>query len=93
MLWYVLTGLFGAFGVLCALWITVGFWLTRYRGGTVTVICPPECVEAVKRRCGFLRQLGLVQGSVLFVCGAPDMETEPERKLRQQEQEKKVDGT
>lgn len=102
MIWYVLIGLFGAFGLFAALWILLGGWLTGCRGGTVVVHCQADCAETVMRRYRFLRQLGLVRSRLLLVTDREqpmqeDSDIEmisPEQYLRRLEQERKeLDGT
>lgn len=67
MILYVIIGMFGAFGVLCALWILLGCHLTDPVGGTVIVHLAPEQVEAMVRRFAWLRNMGLVRRKPVVV--------------------------
>lgn len=58
MIWYVIFGVFAAFGVLCALWVSFGGLLTRV--GTVAILCDGSEVALV-RRYYWLRELGLTK--------------------------------
>lgn len=102
MIWYVLIGLFAAYGLFVSLWILFGAWLTGYQGGTVVVHCPEGQVEKVVRRYRFFRQLGLVRSRLVLVTEQAQSVQEdsdiemisPEEYLRRLEQERKeIDGT
>ena len=67
MIWYVIIGMFGAFGALCALWIFLGNWLTQGALGCI-VVHPPLGREAVAaRRLLWLQDLGLIQARLVIV--------------------------
>lgn len=71
MLWFVIIGFFGAFGVLCALWILLGSWLTKDGGSRVIIYPAPGHEMVAVRRFLWLRNLGLVREEVMFVSSAP----------------------
>ncbi len=101
MIWYVIIGMFGAFGLLCALWIFLGSWLTQLPGGTVVLWLSQEQIAPAVRRYRWLRALSLVRARLVIVTAAPPQEPPPdvefltlEQYLPQLEQEQKeANGT
>ena len=63
---YVLLGMLAAFGLLCAVWVVFGLWLSGSRGWVAVCFCGPEQGAAI-RRCRWLRDWGLLRGSILAV--------------------------
>ena len=66
MIWYVLLGLLAAFGLLCALWVLLGIWLTGSRRCTVVLLCGAEAEAALLRRLLWLRESGLLRCGILL---------------------------
>jgi hypothetical protein len=71
VLWYVLFGAFGAFGLLCALWTVFGYLLFPMGRGSALVI---QCgagdsakVEEALRYFSWLRGMGLYKGRLLVL--------------------------
>lgn len=71
MLWYMIIGFLAAFGALCALWVTLGAWLTEPAMGHIVIRPAPGREEAAVRRYTWLRNLGLVKGRLTVVTAAP----------------------
>lgn len=67
MIWYVMIGVFAAFGVLCALWVLLGVFLPGSRGCAAAVLCPPEQEEILLRRYLWLRELGLTRCRLILL--------------------------
>ncbi len=67
MIWYVIFGVFAAFGALCALWVFFGVFLPGSRGCTAVVLCKPGQEEAVLRRYHWLRELGLARCRLILL--------------------------
>lgn len=66
MIFYVLIGFLSAFGLLCALWILLGNWLTGMNL-EVVVVQTPGRAEAAARRLLWLRNMGLVGAHLTVV--------------------------
>lgn len=71
MLWYVLFGAFGAFGLLCAIWTIFGYLLLPMgRGSAMVIQCGAGdggAVEELLRYYGWLRGMGLYKGKLLVL--------------------------
>ena len=67
---------FGAFGLLCALWVLFGFLLPGQRGAVAVMLCRgEEAEEAVLRRYLWLYNTGLVRCPMVLVdCGLSQKE-------------------
>ena len=70
MIWFVLMGLFAAFGLLCALWITLGNWLTKAELETVVIHVPEGREAASAQRLLWLRDLGLAGPRFMIITTA-----------------------
>ena len=72
----VVLAVFGAFGLLCAVWVLFGFLLPGQRGAAVVLLCrgdPEE--ETVLRRYLWLYNTGLVRCPLLLVdCGLTEIQ-------------------
>lgn len=107
MILYVIIGTFGAFGLLCALWILAGCRVFGMCKGTLVLHAPQNRADAAARHLLWLRDMALVPAT-LVVVGAflplhqqqlsrqyPKVEfLTPEQYLLRLEQERKnVDGS
>lgn len=70
----IVLAIFGAFGLLCAMWVLFGFLLPGQRGAAAVLLCKGEPSEdAVLRRYLWLYNTGLVHCPLLMVdCGLTD---------------------
>ena len=70
----IVLAIFGAFGLLCAVWVLFGFLLPGQRGAAAVLLCRGEpAEEAVLRRYLWLYNTGLVRCPLLAVdCGLKD---------------------
>ena len=72
----VVLGFLAAFGAFCVIWTVAGGMLSKGSGGVIVIFChgkPGE--ELFLRRCGWLRELGLLKAPLLAVdCGLTDAE-------------------
>lgn len=75
--WIVITVL-AAFGLLCALWVCLGFLLPGQKGVVMVYYCRGENPEAVIRRHRWLGDLGLIRCGLIIVDGGM---TEQQRKM------------
>ena len=66
MIWYVLLGLLAAFGFLCVLWVLFGFLLPGSSRCTIVLLCSPKTELNLLRRLLWLRELGVLRGSILL---------------------------
>ena len=64
MVWYVLFGALGAFGLVCALWVLAGYWLLPMGRGTCLTARPDTLDEAegCARYFHWLAGMGLYRG-------------------------------
>ncbi len=67
MIWCVLIGVFGAFGLLCALWALFGAYLTDPFGGIAVLHLTAKQIETALRRYEWLRNLGLIRARLVIV--------------------------
>lgn len=67
----IVLAVFGAFGLLCAVWVLFGFLLPGQRGAAAVLLCRGEpAEEAVLRRYLWLYNTGFVRCPLLVVdCG------------------------
>lgn len=70
MFWYVIIGFLAAFGVLCALWVVLGSWLTNAAPCRIVLFPAPGREGVAARRFLWLRELGLIKGRLTLVCDA-----------------------
>ncbi len=61
MIGFVILGTLAAFGALCAVWALWGLLLPGARGGVLVCLCCRGGEEAMVRRYGWLRDLGLLR--------------------------------
>ncbi len=67
---WVCLGALAAYGLLCALWATLGWLLSGGAGGATVCLCRPGGRETgFIRRCLWLQGLGILRGPVLLVDG------------------------
>ncbi len=67
MFWMVLMGFFAAFGVLSALWVVLGGWVTGADGNAPILVCRAGTEAAVLRRRRWLRSLGLLPKTAVLL--------------------------
>ena len=107
MILYVIIGTFGAFGLLCAVWILLGCRLAHTCAGMLVLHTTAERAEVAARRFVWLRNMALVPPRLILVGSFlpqyqqklsrkyPQIEfLTPEQYLLRLEQERKnVDGS
>ncbi len=74
MLGFVILGVFAAFGVLCVLWVLYGALLPGFKGGAMVFYSKPDTEEAILRRYGWLRDLGLVRCPLILLDSGTSVE-------------------
>lgn len=67
MIWYVIFGFFAAVGVLFLLWLMIGAFLPAGCECVLAVCCRPGSERAVTRRYRWLRELGILHGSLIIL--------------------------
>ena len=72
MIWFVLIGLLASFGLLCAVWIVLGNWLTGTQMQVLTVHVTAGRESSVARRLLWLRDLGMVESRFVVVTDIED---------------------
>lgn len=72
MVWYVLFGALGAFGLVCALWVLAGCWLLPMGRGTCLTARPDtlDAAEGCVRYFRWLAGMGLYRGRLCLDVGA-----------------------
>lgn len=63
----IILSVLAAFGVLCVLWTFFGFLLPGQKGTYMVYTCRGENLDALIRRCRWLRDLGLIRSPLLIV--------------------------
>lgn len=84
MVLYMVIGALAAFGLVCALWAVLGWLFADDTGAAlVCVVRPGGAEEAVLRRYGWLRDLGIYRGPLILL-GQDITPEEAEMLLRQE---------
>lgn len=76
-MWIVLV-ILAAFGLLCALWVCLGFLLPGQKGVVMVYRCRGESVDALVRRYRWLRDVGLIRCPLIII---DDGMSDKQRKL------------
>ena len=66
MIWYILLGTLAAFGLICVLWVLLGYLLPGSQKCTVVLLCEPKEELALLRRLLWIRELGLFRCGILL---------------------------
>lgn len=73
MIVMVILSVFAAFGLLCVLWVCLGFLLPGQQGVHPVLVCYGQSVDAALRRHRWLRDIGISRGPLILVdAGMPE---------------------